>query len=505
MENRFGENKRNGRNSYTNEPHYENPDESDFLDDLFSESSSGQRPQRQNEKFKVTLPGEENFRGSDSSSQSRVPKGKPVSSSRPPQSQSYNPQSRASYDSAAQNRVSRIPNGAPVRKGEENASQSYRRTMQKRQTPIVSKNEPKSSAPSSANRQGARPSRPQKPFEPVSTSSKKQKNIKSKKGSKAKKIAVGIFCVFLALILAVGAYGWSILGKINYDTTIRSENKYIKSSLLASDKKVRNILFIGSDERKDPSEGVSGMRSDTMMLFSIDKKNKKIKLTSFLRDSYVCIPSTGNYRKLNAACSAGGAQLVIDTIEYNFKVDIDNYILIDFEAFKKFIDMIGGLDVDGVTEAEAKYMRDVVKAPNVKKGKNHFTGGAALWYCRIRYLDNDFYRTQRQRKVISALMTQIKKTNPTTLMKAVETVMPMISTDIPRNDFLSLGVGAVTQYLRYDIMQHQVPAKGTWSDPFVRGEGQVLKMDIDQNTKLLYDFIYVQSETEEETTKKASK
>ena len=243
------------------------------------------------------------------------------------------------------------------------------------------------------------------------------------------------------------------------------------------------------------------MRSDTMILFSVDKKNKQIKLTSFLRDSYVCIPSTGNWRKLNAACSAGGAQLVIDTIEYNFKVKIDSYVLVDFEVFTKLIDLMGGLTVKDVTAEEARYLREKVKIVYAKEGTNKFSGAAALWYCRIRYLDDDFHRTQRQRKVISAIINQAKSMNPLELVKIVEKVLPMITTDIGRNDMLSLGLNAVAKYSRYDIVQHQIPAKGTWSNVSVPGVGDALKMDIDENARLLKQFL-ASKQTEETTTKK---
>ncbi|MGN1418889.1 MAG: LCP family protein [Acutalibacteraceae bacterium] len=463
-------------NSYTSEPHYEIDGGGDIFDDFFTDNNNSKQ---NSARFQVNIPDEDIFGPSAAtSSQSRVPKGKPVASSR----QDPFFRDNEPFESAAQNRQNRTPSGAPVRNSSQNSANSDVSNFNKSATSAQKYYQKAKSTMRS---------------EDISSTSKRPKKQKSKKGGKGKKIAVSIICIILVLLLGVFAYGYSILGKINYDTDIRSENQYISSKELASSSKVRNILFIGSDARGD----VQGMRSDTMMLFSIDKANKKIKLTSFLRDSYVCIPSTGNYRKLNAACSAGGAQLVIDTIEYNFKVDIDNYVLVDFEAFKTFIDLIGGLDIDGVTEAEAKYMRDVVKAPNVKAGKNHFTGGAALWYCRIRYLDDDFHRTERQRKVISALMSQIAKTNPVTLFNAVEEIMPMISTDIPRNDFIGLGFGAITQYLRYDIVQHQIPAEGTWSDPYISGEGQVLKMDIDKNTKLLYDFLY-SDESEESAEEK---
>ena len=315
---------------------------------------------------------------------------------------------------------------------------------------------------------------------------KPKKKNGGKKKRKGARIFLAVVLVIAILLGAVFAYGYSMLGKISYDAKSLDGNEYISDSKLMSSSDVRNILFMGSDARGD----VSGQRSDTIILCSIDKKHKKLKLTSFLRDSYVFLPSGKYYNKLNATFSYGGVQYTVDTLEYNFKIKIDDYIIVDFEAFRKLIDMMGGLTVEGVTKSEAKYMKEVVKIPHVKAGTNKFTGGAALWYCRIRYLDNDFKRTERQRKVISAMISQLTKTSPNKLLKMMETVLPMIQTNISRNELVSLGIGALAKYLHYDIIQHQVPADGTWNNLSVAGIGDVLEMDIDKNAALLKKFIY---------------
>lgn len=330
--------------------------------------------------------------------------------------------------------------------------------------------------------------RPRPDAQDISSNGKK-KDVKSRKSKKGvgKKIFIAVLSLILVVVIAAFGAVYSVLGKISYDNAQLESNQYIKSSELATSNKVRNILFLGSDYRDGE---VQGMRSDTMMLFSIDDANKQIKLSSFLRDSYVCIPSNESWRKLNASCSMGGPQLVKDTLEYNFKVKIDNYILVDFEAFVTLIDKIGGIDVSGVTEAEVKYMTEEVGAKNMKVGKNHFMGNKALWYCRIRYLDDDFHRTQRQRKVISAIVNQVMKTSPKKLYEALEAVLPMIKTDIPKNDLMSMGVNFVLKYSRYDIKQYQVPKDGTWSYDSVYGEGSVIRLDVDENASLLKKFIY---------------
>ena len=309
---------------------------------------------------------------------------------------------------------------------------------------------------------------------------------KAKKRSGGKgKIVIGIFAVLVVLFAGIFAYGYSALGGLTYDDSI-GENIYLKDSSLLSSDSVRNILFIGSDAR----EGLDGQRSDSMILFSIDTANKKIKLTSFLRDSYVYIPSKKYNTKLNAAFNYGGAQLLMDTIEYNFGVDIDDYVMVNYEVFIDLVNLLGGITIEDVTAKEAKYMQDKVNRPKFKEGTNeNVDGRTAMWYCRIRYLDSDFARTQRQRKVIGSIIAKVTKTNPFKLVDIVKQVLPHISTSIDRNDLLSLGIGALFQYIRYDIVQQQVPAEGTWWNERVYGQ-DVLKMNFDKNKTILKEFIY---------------
>ena len=324
--------------------------------------------------------------------------------------------------------------------------------------------------------------RPQRPVPPQQRSPKGTP-ARRKSGSKAK-VALGLFGVFVVLLLGVFLYGYSALGGLNYDDSI-GENVYLKDSDLLHDENIRNILFIGSDAR----EGLDGQRSDSMILFSIDKTNREIKLTSFLRDSYVYIPSKGYNTKLNAAFNYGGAQLLMDTIEYNFGVDIDDYVMVDYDVFIDLVNLLGGITINDVTEKEAKYMQEQVNRPKFKAGTNkNVDGRTAMWYCRIRYVDNDFGRTQRQRKVITAIISKATKTNPFKLVDVVKQVLPNISTNIDRTDLLSLGMGAFA-YMRYDIKQQQIPAEGTWWNQRVNGQ-DVLKLNFEKNKEILKEFIY---------------
>ncbi len=317
------------------------------------------------------------------------------------------------------------------------------------------------------------------------------------KGKGPSKKIIILASVLVAVVLLFGglfAWGYSAMGGLDYDDSI-VPNAYVEEKDLVSDSNVTNILFLGCDGRED----VSSNLSDTMILFSVDKQNKKIKLTSFLRDSYVYIPSKGYSTKLNASFTYGGPQLVMDTIEYNFGVDIDYYLMVDFTAFKTVVNLLGGITVDGVTAAEAKYMKEVVKikSQDVVEGTNEMSGNTALWYCRIRYLDNDFKRTERQRKVISAIVDKALKTNIITLFDIVEKTVPHISTDMTRNKLLTFGMSTFTKLLTYDMVQQQIPAAGTWSDARISGQ-LVLKMDMEENRAILKSFLY-DKETEKVT------
>ncbi|MCI5738338.1 MAG: LCP family protein [Ruminococcus sp.] len=318
-----------------------------------------------------------------------------------------------------------------------------------------------------------------------------------------------IFCVILVLVLlfvgGAGAYGYlrvqKILAAVDYQPL--SQNQYIANSELASADYVKNILLIGVDARE--GEEAEKTRSDTMMLVTIDTRNKQIKLTSFLRDMYLEIPG---YRedKLNAAQSHGGTQLLVDTLEYNFKVDIDNYMLVSFDMFTAIVDELGGVNVE-ITDKEAKYINskdhmsrdDGFAFPEeLSGGMQHFTGAQALWYSRIRYLDSDFMRTQRQRKVITAIVKEAVGQSPFALLDMVEKVMPMVKTDLTEDEMMDLGLHALT-YLKYDIVQMQVPLSDAYKSATRRGQS-VLLPDMDKNRTAFKQFVFEKADVPADDT-----
>ncbi|MCQ2471792.1 MAG: LCP family protein [Clostridia bacterium] len=302
------------------------------------------------------------------------------------------------------------------------------------------------------------------------------------KAMKKKKSGCGCGTMFVCLLLVLaigfaGLYGYvfAMAGKVQ-----SAELQADYSVDLKRSDDVLNILLIGLDKADG---GVS--RSDSMMLLSIDKSTRTLKLTSFLRDMWVKIPGYYN-AKLNAAYAYGGAQLTVDTIESNFNIDIDHFVLVDFDMFEQIIDSLGGVTVD-ITEREAEFLRTHTRV-KVPAGENTLNGEYALIYSRIRKLDSDFYRTQRQRKVMTSIINKAKRSNPITLVNMVSDIMPLITTDINRSELTGLAFSAL-KYIRYDIDQLQVPADGTYSSQMISGQSALVP-NMEANKTNIYNFIY---------------
>ncbi|NLX93974.1 MAG: LCP family protein [Clostridiales bacterium] len=305
-----------------------------------------------------------------------------------------------------------------------------------------------------------------------------------------------IFSLFLVFVIALSAsfvYIYNLMRKTDYNEHGNKSNVYVDSRDLMQNEKVINILFIGVDARAQNVES----RSDSMILFSIDKNNKKIKLTSFMRDTWVVMPETKKYARLNAACTYGGAQYVLDTIEYNFNIRIDNYVLVDFVTFETIVDKLGGIDVE-VTPKEAETMRNEYFFTTQAGERVRLSGEEALWYSRIRYLDSDFMRTLRQRKVITSIVQKARKTNKLELVDVLNDILPLVETDLDPMKLTKLAIGSGLMYIRYDIEQTRIPADGTWKNAAKKGQS-VLEADIGANQKHLEYFLYT-PDAEKETT-----
>ncbi len=249
---------------------------------------------------------------------------------------------------------------------------------------------------------------------------------------------------------------YGTINDVKYGTSLQNIVKKwaTTSDNKLSSKNVINVLLIGED-----NEGRMH-RSDTAILASINKKTQKITLTSFLRDSYSYIRINGEdrYDKLNHAYAWGGPDKLVETISNNYKIKIDYYATINFESFVEAIDALGGVRVQ-VTEEEANYMNRTTKIKGFESGNNVLLDGEhALVFARIRKLDSEVNRTERQRKLISSVISTLKTSSISDINRMVDKFLPYVSTNCSNSKIISLATNAITEkWYNYEIVSNTAP------------------------------------------------
>ncbi|MGG4440663.1 LCP family protein [Brevibacillus fortis] len=254
-----------------------------------------------------------------------------------------------------------------------------------------------------------------------------------------------------------------------------------------------NILLMGVDRRGMKNNGLP--RSDSMMLVSIDPAGKRYDMFSILRDTYVDIPGKGSSR-INSAIVDGGPELAMETVSQFTGLPVDRYVITDFEGFKALIDAVGGVEID--VEKNMYYHDPTDKGVydiNLKKGLQKLDGDKALQYVRFRHdATSDYTRTERQRKLMSAVVNQMK--NGTTLIQLptiLKEVTPYIQTNISSVDMLKLSALG----LKLDTLQpgnYQLPPMGMFRES--NRAGSVLIPDVDQVQSFMQEKIAPPKATE---------
>lgn len=318
---------------------------------------------------------------------------------------------------------------------------------------------------------------------------------KPRKKQRFKKLKRFVTVLAVIFVLMAGGLYWlvgNVYGKMKYEEIVSVTDAPYKED------GVINILLIGNDSRENGEDG----RSDAMILLSISSKTRKIYITSLLRDMYVEIPGHDGNR-LNAAYSYGGAELLMETIEKNFDISVNRYVLVNFEAFANLVDSVGGVELE-LTSQEIEYVNGYLVEYNMLtnrpqgtdnmdtsvSGLVHLNGPQALAYTRNRYLGTDFGRTERQRKVLMAVIRKLPATVLTNPGELIDGLFPNLTTNLTRGEcyLLSLQAGKL---LTYDIEQGSIPLPGTYKDASIRGMS-VLEVDFEENKKYLRENIYGQ-------------
>lgn len=329
-----------------------------------------------------------------------------------------------------------------------------------------------------------------------------------------KKFIKIMLIIILVALLGSAGYIYTLLdsikeaGLVNPDTgkPIKdpSELGIGPSAPDSSETGVINIMLFGTDNRNKNQKS----RSDAMMIASIDKNNKTVKITSLMRDMYVPIPGQQDNR-INTAYIYGGPSLSIKTVNLLFNMDITDYISVDFFSLEMIIDEVGGVPIE-VKKREVKEINKLAREldqiindgtstpPLTEAGLQVLSGRQAVSYSRIRSVGrDDFERTERQRRVLNELFKKGKSLPLTKVPGLVSKLLPEVETSLTKTEIVDLAV-AMIGFSTSDIEQFRLPADGHYKDETIR-KMRVLNPNIEKNKELLHEFIYGADEKESVT------
>jgi len=270
-----------------------------------------------------------------------------------------------------------------------------------------------------------------------------------------------------------------------------------------------NVLLLGADARNKNEAA----RTDTMIICSINKKTGNVKLASIMRDTAVTIGDHKNTR-INNAYFYGGTQLAMKTVNEYFGMNIQNYVYVDFKGFSEIAEILGGIDID-ITQGEMEMINKNVKEQLLIEvhydgrdydeakaeyentllttyGTNtHLNGMQTLGYARIRKLDSDYARAERQRRVLNKLMDGMRNASVTELFSLVPQCAPYFKTNLQVTEIINLAKIVLERENFTDAAELRLPASGTYKEERRNDQAMLYDMDVKANTEALYQFIYL--------------
>lgn len=271
------------------------------------------------------------------------------------------------------------------------------------------------------------------------------------------------------------------------------------TNAIMQDENIVNILLLGEENIHGASKG----RTDAILVASLDKRTGQISLVSFLRDLYVRIPGHSDDR-LNASYTYGGAKLIMETIETNFKIKLDGYVLINFSGFEDIIDQLGGLRIS-LTAQESNYLNTTEyiskkSERNTVAGYQNMTGSQVLGYCRVRYvptangLKDDFGRNYRHRIVLEALFEKYKEKNIAELLSVMNNCFSYVTASQSLKEVAADCLQVVMEERNFDIQTLQMPKSGHYSNARIQGKDVITFYP--DNVDIIQEFLYGTEESE---------
>lgn len=253
-------------------------------------------------------------------------------------------------------------------------------------------------------------------------------------------------------------------------------------------KDITNILLLGVDS-EDPASIMGN--SDSIIILTVDRKNNVLKMTSIMRDCYTYIPGHSAPEKINAAYAIGGGELAMRTINNTLRLNIQKYMVVNFQSMADIIDIAGGVTLT-ITEAERLQINAMIPTePVQEKGTLKLDGAQAVMYARIRHIDSDIERTRRQRDVLSALFLGFKQASAVSKAQMIQKGLSDIITNMTATEITSLGLDVLPK-MANEIQQLRLPIDGYYTVV----SNSVWYMNVDYNRMIpkVYEFIYGSSQ-----------
>ena len=288
-------------------------------------------------------------------------------------------------------------------------------------------------------------------------------------------------------------------GTLGDRPTIPKNTDYLSG--IEYNKKLTNILIIGTDSRD--ASGQSYERSDTMMLLTIDKEEDTIKLTSFQRDILVYLPGRSVPAKLNEA-NVYGPDYLMQTLNQNFLLNIEHYIMVNIMDAENLVDAIGGLEIEVEDDPQVlSYLNACIIEQNVmyegwddrtnwvdtidEGGLLHLNGRQTIAYARMRKLDSDYQRMSRQREILVKSYDKMKTANLLQLVRLAKAGFDMIATNYTQTELTGM-IASLLPAMSADVEQMQVPITGTyWQD---NSGAWVNRVNFNMTIPALHEFVY---------------
>lgn len=334
-------------------------------------------------------------------------------------------------------------------------------------------------------------------------SRREQKRMKKVK-RRRKLIAILAVEFLLILVLGVGVFALSKLDKfqdldVNPDDI--SMNEDIDEDTVELLKGYTNIALFGLGSRTPGSLG-KGELSDTIIIASINNETKEVRLMSIYRDTYLN-RADDTYGKCNAAYSKGGPKQAMEMLNTNLDLNIKYYVSIDFTALIKTVDLLGGVEIDvkpeevdaingymyETTAIAEKAEDDSINPYNSfieEPGLQTLHGVQATAYCRIRKVgNNDYERTERQRRVIEQIVDKAKTAGLGKINEMIDEVFPLVATNIPKTTMINMALSMMS----YELGESSgfPSARG---DAKMDGQMVVVPADLVTNVTELHRFLF---------------